>query len=87
MISFAIDGFRDARLVHGDLSEYNVLMFDGEPILIDCGQAVTSDHFNAKEFLRRDIENVNRFFRNRGADVISIEVIMEEALNKDSDDE
>ncbi len=87
VVSFAIDGFRDARLVHGDLSEYNVLMFEGEPVLIDCGQAVTSDHFNAKEFLRRDIENVNRFFKNRGADIISVDVIMEEALSKDSDDE
>ena len=87
VISFAIDGFKDAHLVHGDLSEYNVLMFDGEPILIDCGQAVTSDHFNAKDFLRRDIENINRFFKSRDADIIDIEVIMEETLNKDSDDE
>lgn len=87
IVSFIIDGFRDAHLVHGDLSEYNILMWDGQPIMIDCGQAVTADHFNAKEFLMRDIVNINRFFKNRGADIISADVIMEETLSKDEEEE
>lgn len=85
VVSFIIDGWRDAHLVHGDMSEYNILMFDGQPILIDCGQAMTADHFNAKELLERDIVNVNRFFKHRGADIIRKEVIMEEALRDDDD--
>jgi RIO kinase 1 len=80
IISFIIDGWQEAHLVHGDMSEYNILMPEEGPILIDCGQAMTADHFNSKELLIRDIENINRFFRNRGADVFKTETIMEEAL-------
>ncbi|MDR0522907.1 MAG: serine protein kinase RIO [Candidatus Methanoplasma sp.] len=87
VVSFIIDGWRDAHLVHGDLSEYNVLMRDGEPIMIDCGQAMTSDFFNAKDLLARDVANVNRFFKNRGADVIDAETIIGETLSPDGDGE
>ena len=87
VVSFIIDGYRDAHLVHGDLSEYNILMQDGQPIMIDVGQAVTIDHFNAKEFLERDVRNVNRFFRQRGADIIEAEKIMDCALNGIDDEE
>jgi RIO kinase 1 len=87
VVSFIIDGYRDAHLVHGDLSEYNILVWDGEPIMIDCGQAMTADHFNAKEFLMRDIGNINRFFRNRGADIIDPETILAETLKPADDDD
>jgi RIO kinase 1 len=86
VVSFIIDGWQEAHLVHGDLSEYNVLVQDGEPVLIDCGQAMTRDFFNAKELLVRDIGNVNRFFRIKGADIIEDAVILEETL-KDPEDE
>ena len=87
VVSFIIDGYRDAHLVHGDMSEYNILVWEGEPVLIDCGQAMTADFYNAKEFLMRDIVNVNRFFANRGADVIDPETIMEETLREGDDEE
>jgi len=87
VVAFIIDGWQDAHLVHGDMSEYNILMLDGQPILIDCGQAMTADHFNSKELLKRDINNVNRFFKNRGADIIKPEVIMEEAISGKNDDD
>ncbi len=53
--------FQKARLVHGDLSEFNILMGD-HPYLIDMGQSVTLDHPQAMQFLVRDIRNINRFF-------------------------
>lgn len=87
VVSFIIDGWQEAHLVHGDLSEYNVLIQDGQPILIDCGQAMTSDFFNAKELLKRDIHNVNRFFRNKGAEIIDSDTIYEETVNGSSDEE
>lgn len=87
IVSFIIDGYQDAHLVHGDMSEYNILMWDDQPILIDCGQAVTADHFNSKEFLRRDIVNINRFFKNRGADIIETDVILEETLEPEKEDD
>jgi RIO kinase 1 len=61
----AIDGlYKRAELVHGDLSEFNILYGD-QPYLIDMGQSVTRDHPRALAFLKRDIRNVNRFFKNR----------------------
>lgn len=54
--------FREARLVHADLSEYNILL-GKMPYFIDMGQSVTLDHPRALQFLVRDIANVNRFFR------------------------
>lgn len=88
VVSFIIDGWREAHLVHGDLSEYNILMEDGEPVVIDVGQAMTADSFNAKELLDRDIANINRFFRTRGADIIDPETIKEEIFApEDEEDE
>jgi len=56
--------YQKAGLVHGDLSEYNILMeYDG-PVIIDVGQGMMLDHPNANEFLKRDIHNINRYFRS-----------------------
>jgi len=52
-----------AKLVHGDLSEYNILVPDGYPVLIDFAQAVSTEHPEALEFLRRDMENLNNYFK------------------------
>ena len=57
------DLLEKAKLVHGDLSEYNILVPDGYPVLIDFAQAVTTEHPEAMEFLRRDIENLNLYFK------------------------
>ena len=57
--------YRKASLVHSDLSEFNVLMLDGEPVIIDVGQAVLKDHPNAHEWLRRDVTNIARYFRRK----------------------
>jgi RIO kinase 1 len=54
--------YKKAELVHGDLSEFNILYGD-QPYLIDMGQSVTRDHPRASQFLMRDIRNVNRFFK------------------------
>ena len=52
-----------AGLVHGDLSEYNVLVADGKPYIIDFGQAVMLKHPKSPEFLERDVRNVLQYFR------------------------
>lgn len=60
--------YREADLVHADLSHFNVLMWEGEPWIIDCGQAVSVKHPNAREFLVRDLENLCGYFRKLGVD-------------------
>jgi RIO kinase 1 len=58
-----------AGLIHGDLSEYNLIIHEGELVVIDLGQAVTIHHPNADEFLQRDCTNVANFFTRQGLDV------------------
>ena len=58
-----------AGLIHGDLSEYNMIIHDGELVVIDLGQAVTVHHPNAGEFLERDCVNVANFFTRAGHSV------------------
>lgn len=52
-----------AQLVHADLSEYNILVWDEEPIIIDVGQTVRKSNPMAPFFLDRDVENLVRFFK------------------------
>ena len=63
----------DARLVHGDLSPYNVLVREGQAVLIDVAQAVPTDHPEARRLLARDTENFARFFRRVGVEVSAAE--------------
>ncbi len=65
IISYVELGLDEARLVHADLSEYNVLNFGEEPVLIDCGQSVDVRHPHAREFFERDVKNINSFFKGR----------------------
>ena len=62
-------------------------MQDGQPIMIDVGQAMTTDNYNAKDLLERDVRNINAFFRKRGADVIDDATIIDETVNGKSEEE
>ena len=80
-----------AGLIHGDLSEYNVVVTpEGELCVIDLGQAVTVHHPNAGEFLQRDCRNVASFFARQGMDVTGEDlyefVTAEEEEDGDVDD-
>lgn len=56
----------NANLVHGDLSEFNILVQNDSPVFIDFSQATSADSTNAAELLRRDIEVICKFFKKRG---------------------
>ncbi len=60
---------RRAKLVHGDLSEYNILVWEGRPYIIDVGQAVPLDHPQAEEWFRRDVRNMARYFKRLNVDI------------------
>jgi len=61
--------FHRGRLVHADLSEYNIMVRGDELVMIDFGSAVDLRHPMALEFLKRDIRNIYAFFRRAGVDV------------------
>ncbi len=54
---------RKAKLVHADLSEYNLLFWDGKVVVIDVGQSVPLEHPRAEEWFHRDLGNIAHFFR------------------------
>ncbi|CAM1505134.1 Fc.00g107710.m01.CDS01 [Cosmosporella sp. VM-42] len=62
--------YQVCRLVHADLSEYNILYHDGKLYIIDVSQSVEPDHPRSLEFLRMDIKNVGDFFRRKGVDTL-----------------
>lgn len=58
--------YQRCRLVHGDFSEYNLLWHQSQVYVIDVSQSVETDHPSALDFLRKDVSNVNDFFRKNG---------------------
>lgn len=62
-----VELFLRADLIHGDLSPYNVLVWRGEPWIIDVPQAVDAPvHPDGGSLLRRDICNLTRYFARCG---------------------
>lgn len=58
--------YQRCRLVHGDLSEYNLLWHNSRVYVIDVSQSVETDHPSALDFLRKDASNVNDYFSKVG---------------------
>lgn len=56
------------KIVHSDLSEYNILNNNEELVIIDVGQAVSTLHPMAKEFFERDINNLSKWFSKHGVE-------------------
>jgi RIO kinase 1 len=63
--------YQVCRLVHADLSEYNILYHNEKLYIIDVSQSVEPDHPRSLEFLRMDIKNVGDFFRRKGVDTLA----------------
>lgn len=69
--------YQDARLVHADLSEFNMLYHGGDVYIIDVSQSVEHDHPHALEFLRKDCANVNDFFFKHAVAVMTVRELFE----------
>lgn len=82
--------YQKCKLVHGDLSEYNILYHEGHMYVIDVSQSVDLDHPHALDFLREDCVHVSDFFKKRGVAVMTIrelfDFIVDPAINEDSVD-
>lgn len=75
--------YQEARLVHGDLSVFNILNHDEDPVIIDVSQSVVIDHPISRELLERDIDNIIRDFEKFGVSATHEEIkqkIMEKKL-------
>ncbi|ONM22959.1 Serine/threonine-protein kinase Rio1 [Zea mays] len=62
--------YQTCKLVHGDLSEYNILYFEGHLYIIDVSQSVDLDHPSALDFLKEDCLHVSaqqKILENGGA--------------------
>jgi len=58
--------YQDARIIHSDLSPYNIIFKLNQHILIiDWPQYVTIKHPNAQQLLKRDLRNVLRYFQRK----------------------
>ncbi|MFT5234930.1 MAG: RIO kinase 1 [Shewanella sp.] len=52
-----------AGIIHGDLSEFNVLLDSSGPVIIDLPQAVdAAANNNAKRMLERDVNNMTQYY-------------------------
>ncbi len=58
--------YREANIIHGDFSEFNVMMDGDKPHIIDVGQGTLTSHPMSHEFLIRDRDNIRRFFKKKG---------------------
>ncbi|KAI0057816.1 RIO1-domain-containing protein [Artomyces pyxidatus] len=83
--------FHQCKLVHADLSEYNILYHEGQLYIIDVSQSVEHDHPSAFDFLRSDLKNVEDFFSKNGVQCLGLrrcfEFIIREKLEGASPDE
>uniref|UniRef100_A0A5S6Q8Z7 Serine/threonine-protein kinase RIO3 n=1 Tax=Trichuris muris TaxID=70415 RepID=A0A5S6Q8Z7_TRIMR len=61
-----IDMYNKCGLVHGDLSEFNILYWEDRIWIIDVAQAVEVHHQDCLFFLARDCKNIVEFFDRMG---------------------
>ncbi|MFX1398946.1 MAG: serine protein kinase RIO [Promethearchaeota archaeon] len=73
--------YQKANLVHGDLSEFNILYHNKQAIFIDVSQSVTTQHPKAEMYLARDIKNVFNFFEKLKFDIPDPEEFYYDVIN------
>ena len=83
LLIFIKNLYQKAKLVHGDLSEFNILYHNQKPIVIDISQAVSIHHPKAEVFLVRDIKNIFKYFEKLGIDIPNPKDFYYEVINID----
>uniref|UniRef100_A0A182R9E0 Serine/threonine-protein kinase RIO1 n=1 Tax=Anopheles funestus TaxID=62324 RepID=A0A182R9E0_ANOFN len=69
--------YNRCKLVHADLSEFNMLYHEGKIVIIDVSQSVEHEHPHALEFLRKDCTNVTDFFRKREVSTMTVKELFD----------
>ena len=78
--------YQKAHLVHGDLSEYNIMMVDSDPLFFDFAQAVPPEHPMARQFLERDLIRMNEYFTKIGVTVAPMERLVPWVTGEDGNE-
>ena len=73
--------YSKAGLVHADLSEYNIMIWKEKPVIFDVAQSVLISHPMADRFLRRDLENLHRYFKRQVPDIYSVDEMYEKVVS------
>jgi len=87
IIEEVINIYKKGKIVHGDLSEYNIILLgkntieDKEFIIFDWPQWLHSSHPLAKEYFVRDLTNVLKFFKRKYIPTLEIEHEMKNVLD------
>ncbi|KAG9445978.1 hypothetical protein H6P81_012106 [Aristolochia fimbriata] len=79
--------YQKCKLVHGDLSEYNILYYEGHLYIIDVSQSVDLDHPHALDFLREDCLHVSDFFKKHGVAVMAVRELFDFIVDPSITDE
>jgi RIO kinase 1 len=83
--------YHQCKLVHADLSEYNILYHDTHLYIIDVSQSVEHDHPSAFDFLKNDLKNAEEFFGRFGVKCLGLrrcfEFVTKEKLDESGDDD
>lgn len=72
-----IDNYRKlyrAKIVHGDLSPFNILNHHEHPVFIDMSQSTTLENPHAETYLKRDCRNLATFFAKHGVRITADEL-------------
>jgi RIO kinase 1 len=72
-------GLLETGLVHGDLSDFNILNHEESPVFIDFSQATVLKDNDSEELLKRDLKNVFRAFKSLKIDE---GVVLKKVLDK-----
>lgn len=69
--------YNECKLVHADLSEFNILYHNDQLIIIDVSQSVEHDHPSAFDFLRKDCQNISDFFRKKEVATMTVKELFD----------
>ena len=73
VLTYLMRLYKKGGLVHADLSEYNIMVWKERPVIFDVAQAVLIEHPMADMFLRRDLENLHRYFKKLNLDLLPVD--------------
>ncbi|MCY3411398.1 MAG: hypothetical protein INQ03_07170 [Candidatus Heimdallarchaeota archaeon] len=83
ILDFIDISWNKGKFVHGDLSEYNVIVTENEvPYIIDFAQSISVEEPNALFLLKADVTRIVNFFQRRWGTKYSVNSVLDQILSK-----